>query len=119
MYYLLKTYEMRNLGSGSIIRHKLINKSPLKENLISLLADKFLEAMDDNQVEFINMYEKDEEDAYELDDIKNDIEDGYINSFETFINLYDELWIQYYSDGFDNESVTYVILDDEETELII
>ena len=119
MYYLLKTFEIHALGGSSfpIYHYKLIRKSPLKENLISYLADKFMDAMDDNYVEFINGYVKDDIDEYELSDIKNDLFNDNIESFERFIS--NHLMIQYYSDGIDFESFTYVILDDEETELII
>lgn len=117
MYYLLKTYEMRSLGgSGAITRTKLIKKSELKENLIFYLRDLFMESMDDNQVEFINGYEKDSDCEYELSDIEDNLFGDNTESFKQFIH--DGLMVQYYSDGFDVESITYVILNDEETEFI-
>lgn len=96
MYYLLKTNAMWGIG-GSVTKHELIKKSLCENALKEFLLNEFTDAIEDVNVEFINNTER----------MHADIED-----------VEDELIIQYASDGWDTQSVTYRILSDEHTEEI-
>lgn len=97
MYYIIKTNTLFGAGgmSASVTIYK---KSKEKESLSEILLDEFNEALEDNEVEFINDIERENIDEC-------DMYDG-------------ELSIQYFSDGFDTTAIRYDIVSDEEVEEI-
>lgn len=98
MYYLIKTDEMFSLGGSGLTKEtKLIKKSKSKAKLRKFLKQKFSEAEKDDEVEYINACEKTE--------IRQ-------------INISDELLITYKDNGYDVDTVEYIIVSDKETEMI-
>ena len=97
MYYIIKTDTLFGSG-GSSTSVNLYKKSEDKESLLDVLLDEFNEAIEDEDVEFINDIERKEID-------ESDMYDG-------------ELSIQYFSDGFDTTAIRYDIVSDEDMEEI-
>ena len=97
MYYIIKTNTLFGAG-GMSTSVAIYKKSKEKESLSEILLDEFNEALEDNEVEFINDIERENIDEC-------DMYDG-------------ELSIQYFSDGFDTTAIRYDIVSDEEVEEI-
>lgn len=97
MYCIIKTDVLCGAG-GESVSMKIYKKSRDKKKLESVLLEKLKEALENDQVEFINYDERSE--------IKN-IEDVYLTN---------ELYIQYEGDGWDWESERYKLIIDDAVE---
>ena len=96
MYYIIKTDSLFGMG-GESASVSICKKSEDKNKLLEILLDKFNKAIDDEDVEFINDYER--EDAY-----------------KECIYEEEELTIKYFSDGCDTLLIKYDIVSDEKVE---
>lgn len=97
MYYIIKTDSLFGIG-GESTSVSFYKKSEDKENLLDVLLDEFNEAMEDEDVEFINDIEREEIDECDM--------------------CNGELSIRYFSDGYDTTVIRYDIVSDEEVEEI-